>query len=135
MTLCDALRPNTSNQCIKKGPKRFSFRPFPVLQTSATAHCFRWEPSASAFPRRLGFVDRFLMIPAAAADGLVHRYRHVVVGGLGFAVAAAAESRAAPGRELIDLRGPVIQTCVHHNSPLSRNALLHGAPDSFSCRY
>src|SRR5438552_2439660 len=72
---------------------------------------------ASALPRRLGFVDRFLMIPAAAADGLIDRQRPLLIGGFGFAVTSAAERRAAPGRELVDLGGSVIQACVHRNSP------------------
>ena len=140
MTLCDVRQPDASNLCIKpvhqKRAETISFRPF--FSSSADRRNgapFRWRASASALPRRLGFVDRFLMIPAATADGLVHRHRRLVAGGVCFAVTATAESRAAPGRKLIDLCGPVIQTGVHCNSPLSRNAWLHGAPDSFSCGY
>jgi hypothetical protein len=96
-----------------KRAETISFRPFfSFSPTPAMARHFRWGPLASALPRRLGFVDRFLMIPAATADGLIHRQR-AVVSGFGLGVAAAAESRATPGRELIDLGRSVIQTCVH----------------------
>src|SRR5262249_41537841 len=101
----------------KKGPKRFSFRP---LFGPSDRFCDMpsWLPDqTSALPRRLGFIDRLLMIPAAAADGLVDGRRRALACELGFAEAATAERRTTPGRELIDLCRPVIQICAHCNSP------------------
>jgi hypothetical protein len=101
-----------------KRAETISFRPFfSFSPTPAAARHFQWGLLASALPRRLGFVDRFLMIPAATADGLIHRHRPVVASGMDFAVATAAESRAAPGRELIDRGRPLIQACVHATPP------------------
>src|SRR6202022_1959960 len=84
---------------------------------------------ASALPLRLGFLDGFLVIPAAAAGGLVEAFREAIGGvGLGLLIATSAESRTAPGRELVDLRGPVIQTRIHCSSPCRRAALDQCAP-------
>ena len=69
---------------------------------------------ASAIPFRLGFIDCFLMVPAAAANRLVHGERGVVGGKAGLTVAAPPESRAAPDRELVDLCRSVTQSIVHH---------------------
>jgi len=109
--------PPKSKWEIKKGPKRFRFDPFSFGSTRLRGVPSSLGAVASALPRRLGFIDSFLMIPAAAADGLIDRQRSLLSGGFGFAVVTAAESRAAPGRELIDLGGPVIEACVHRNSP------------------
>src|ERR1700722_6284233 len=74
---------------------------------------------ASALPRRLGrgrclgLPDRFLVVPAATAGCFVHAGRILVDRGFGLAVATPAESRTAPGRELIDRGGPLIQIRIH----------------------
>jgi hypothetical protein len=68
----------------------------------------------SAIPFRLGFIDCFLMVPAATANRLVHGERGVVGGKAGLTIAAPPESRAAPDRELVDLCGSVTQSIVHH---------------------
>jgi hypothetical protein len=70
-------------------------------------------PSASALPYGLGFLDCCFVIPAAAAGSLVHARRGKIGGGIGLFVAASRESRAAPGWELVDLCGPLIQTRIH----------------------
>src|SRR5262249_38683492 len=102
---------------ITKGPKRLSFRPF-FSSWSGLQPEFFCAGFASARTRlglSLGLADGFLVIPAAAAHDLVdaRRLRH----GFGLAMAAAAESRAAPGRELIDPGGPLTQICTHRSSP------------------
>src|SRR5215475_13437921 len=69
--------------------------------------------ATSVFPGRLevGIVrlDCLLMIPAAAADGLVRAGRGLVDCRLGVTKATATESRTAPGRELIDGGRSVVQ--------------------------
>ena len=55
--------------------------------------------------------------------------------GPGLAIATSPESRAAPGRELVDLGRPLIHTRIHHQSLLPSRRDHDGAPDSFSCGY
>src|ERR1700689_5502144 len=89
------------------------FRPFRVgnpLNPGGDAPASdRWP--ASALPFRFGFLDRRLVVPAAAAIGLADL--RAIGAGLGLFVAPPAESRPAPGRELVNLGGPVIQTRIH----------------------
>jgi hypothetical protein len=47
---------------------------------------------ALALPRRLGLVDRSLMIPAAAAVGFVDTWRSKIAYGFGFVITTPAES-------------------------------------------
>jgi hypothetical protein len=84
--------------------------------------------SASTLPHRLGLLYRRLVIPAAAAGGFVHKWRALVGCGFGLVMATSAESRTAPGRELVDLGGPVIQTRIHCLLSLYRDALTGCAP-------
>jgi hypothetical protein len=70
---------------------------------------------ASAVLYRLGFLDRRFVVPGAANGNLVHARQSKVGDGLGLIVATPSESRAAPGRELVDPRGPLIQTRIHGN--------------------
>src|ERR1700688_4818585 len=85
--------------------------------------------SASTLPYRLGFLDCRFVIPAAAAGNLARARRGLVGCQFGLVVATPAESRAAPGRELVDLGGPVIQTRIH-----SRLSLCRGTLDSCCAR-
>jgi len=55
------------------------------------------------------------VVPAAAAVREVDRLGGKL-GRLGLAVATSPESRTAPGRELVDLGRPLIQTRIHHVS-------------------
>src|SRR5215469_3473800 len=62
-------------------------------------------------PLAAGFVDSGLMVPAFIVAGRFHCA--LVAGGVGVAIATAAEGRTAPGREFVDFCRPVIQTCRH----------------------
>ena len=80
------------------------FRPFFKLPPAACeSAAVLNRTQALAIPFRLGFIDGFLMVPAAAADRLVHGEREMIGGKAGLTVAAPPESRAAPDRELVDL--------------------------------
>src|SRR3979411_1233628 len=65
-------------------------------------------------PHRLGLLDCRFVIPAAAARSFAHGRGSKIGSGLAFLVATLAESRAPPGRELVDLCGPVIRTRIHY---------------------
>src|SRR5580704_17736437 len=72
---------------------------------------------ASTLPHRLRLLDRRFVVPAAAACSLVHGRRTLSGCGLGLIIATSAECRAAPGRELVDPGGSLIQTRIHFISP------------------
>src|ERR1700730_17850644 len=93
------------------------------------------ERSASALPYRLGFLDGRFVIPAVAAGSLVHARRSLLGCRFGLVMATPAESRAAPGGELVDLCGPVIQTRIHSRLSLRQGTWTHAAPDSFAIGY
>jgi hypothetical protein len=100
---------------MKKGPKHFRFDPFLAFDIApktngASAQDMR---PASAVAPRLGLLDRLVVVPGAPNSNFAHARRSKVGYGLGILVAASPESRAAPGRELVDLGGPVIQTRIH----------------------
>jgi hypothetical protein len=82
---------------------------------------------ASTLPRRLGLVDRGLMIPAVAAVGFADGRRGEIACGFGLVMAASAESRPAPGRKLVDLGRSLIQTRIHHRLSLGRSIQLRSA--------
>src|SRR5580658_1057991 len=67
---------------------------------------------ALMLPRLLGFLDCRRVIPAAAAVGFDGRGGSLDIR-LVISIAASAESRAAPGRELVDPGGPLIQARIH----------------------
>ena len=101
---------------MKKGPKRFRSDPLSAFDivpktSNASASSVRL---ASVLPHRLGLLDCRFVIPAAAARSFAHGRGSKIGSGLAFLVATLAESRATPGRELVDLCGPVIQTRIHY---------------------
>src|SRR6185437_2095252 len=71
--------------------------------------------SASMLPGLLGFLDRRLMVPAVAAIGVAGGRGGGLGNGLGCFIAASAESLPAPGRELVDPGGSLIQTRRHRH--------------------
>src|SRR3569623_1785067 len=66
---------------------------------------------ASAIPFWLGLVDGLLVVPAVAADRLIHGER-TAAGRAGLAIATSPERRAAPRGKLIDLCRSRTQTNV-----------------------
>jgi hypothetical protein len=68
---------------------------------------------ASPLMPRFGFLDGRFVIPAATACRFAGAQGAGIDGGLGLLVAMSAEGRTTPGRELVDLCGPVIQTRIH----------------------
>src|SRR5450432_553500 len=121
---------------LKKGPKRFRFDPFTALEIAPNTS----DASASnalpalVLPHRLGLRDCRIVIPGAA-DGNFARVRGSKLGCRCLALATCADTRATSCRELVDPRGPQIQTRIHYHLSLRRNALAYGAPDSFFIGY
>src|SRR6185437_13193921 len=72
-------------------------------------------PLASMLPGLPGFLDRRLMIPTVAAIGFAGGRGGGLGNGLGCFIAASAESLPAPGRELVDPGGSLIQTRRHRH--------------------
>src|SRR6185312_9829043 len=73
--------------------------------------------ATSMLPRRLEgrvvFLDGLLVVPASAADHLVHAGGIAINRRFGLAVATTAETRTAPDRELIDLGRSLMESCTH----------------------
>jgi hypothetical protein len=88
----------------------------------------------STLTDRLGFLDGCFVVPTATARSFADAQWALIGSGLGFLVATSAESRPAPGGELVDLCGPVIETRIHRYLHLPWR-FAHAAPDSFASGY
>jgi hypothetical protein len=64
----------------------------------------------------LGLLNCRFVVPAVTAR-FANARRGEIGGCFGFFVTTPDDGRAAPGRELVDRRGPVIQTRIHPCSP------------------
>src|SRR5436309_5455936 len=116
----------------EKGPKRRCSDPFLVHRPRLAS--LSNTSGTSVVTPVLFVLDGGGVVPAVAASREVGRWGGKL--GLGLAIAASPERRAAPGRELVDPCGPLVYTRIHHHSlSFCRGASLHGAPDSFSTGY
>ncbi len=106
-----------NDRSIRKRAETLWFRPF--FSSRSQLNSGDGGPAlhlrlALTIPRWLGFLDRRLMVPTATAVDFVDARRGEVGYGFGLIVATSAESRPAPGRELIDPGSrPLIQTRIH----------------------
>jgi hypothetical protein len=95
-----------------------SFRPFFTSCCPDSDACTPLDIRlTSLFPRRHDFADGLFVIPAAAAERLVHTGRRLVDRGLGLLMALTARQRAASDRKLVDLGRSALWTRRHQHSP------------------
>jgi hypothetical protein len=101
---------------LKKGPKRFRFDPFTVLETAPQTRD-AWASNAlpaSMLEHRFGLLDCRIVIPGAANGN----WAYALGSNLGrrrcLALATCADARTTSCRELVDPCGSWIQTRIHH---------------------
>ena len=122
----DGVRTN-----LKKGPKRFCFDPFSVLDVAPIGSA----PASAWASHQLSQVGFNVGLPAWSwlpgwrpRDTSCRAGDFVDSGGcqaclpVDLVEATSAEGRATPGRELVDLGGALIQTRIHLSFSLRRSA-------------